>query len=69
MTLSPLPASADFLLSVLKDEQDETAEGVIESLAASRFRSQVEAEVRALVDKRDEPKLRQVLSRHFTASL
>ncbi len=66
---SPLPASADFLLSVLKDESGETAEWVIEALGLSRFRSRVEAQVRSLVDQNDEPKLRQTFSRHFPASL
>jgi HEAT repeat protein len=66
---SPLPASSEFLLTVSKSESNETAEWVIESLGGSRFRSQVEAQVRALVDERDEPKLRQLFSRHFPASL
>ncbi len=66
---SPLPAAADFLLSVLKEEAGETAEWVIEALGLSRFRSRVEAQVRSLVDQLDEPKLRQAFSRHFTASL
>jgi HEAT repeat protein len=66
---SPLPASADFLLSVLKEESGETAEWVIEALGLSRFRSRVEAQVQSLVDQQDEPKLRQVFSRHFPASL
>jgi HEAT repeat protein len=66
---SPLPASADFLLTVLKDESGETAEWVIEALGLSRYRSRVEAQVRSLVDQLDEPKLRQAFSRHFPASL
>jgi HEAT repeat protein len=66
---SPLPASAEFLITLLKRESDETAEWVIEALGGSRFRTQVEPQVRALVDEKDEHKLRQLFSRHFPASL
>jgi HEAT repeat protein len=66
---SPLPASSEFLMTVLQRESDETAEWVIEALGDSRFRTQVEPQVRALVDDKEEPKLRQLFSRHFPASL
>jgi HEAT repeat protein len=66
---SPLPASSEFLLTVLQRESDEIAEWVIEALGASRFRAQVEAQVRALVDEKGEQRFRQLFSRHFPASL
>jgi HEAT repeat protein len=66
---SPLPASSEFLVTILKGESGEVAEWVIEALGGSRFRAQVEPQVRALVDEKDEPNLRWIFSRHFLASL
>ena len=63
---SPLPASADFLLSVLAAESGETAEWVIEALAASRFRSVAKDRVQTLVDQKADPKLRHIFSQRFT---
>jgi len=63
---SPLPSSADFLLSVLDGESGEKAEWAIESLASSRYRGQVEERVRALVERREsEPRLREAFSKRF----
>ncbi len=66
MAGSPLPSSADFLLFVLADEPGVTAEWAIESLAASRFRTQAKERVQMLVEREGaEPKLREVFSQQF----
>jgi HEAT repeat protein len=63
---SPLPASADFLLSVLEEESGEAAEWVIQSLAASRFRGQARERVQALVERKADVKLCRLFSAQFS---
>lgn len=62
---SPLPASADFLLSVLVAESGEMAEWAIEALAASRFRSQAKDRVRTTLEHKGNPSLQQVFAQRF----
>jgi HEAT repeat protein len=62
---SPLHSSADFLMFVLAEESGEVAEWAIESLAASRFRSQAKERVQALVERKGDSKLSQVFSQQF----
>jgi HEAT repeat protein len=64
---SPLPASADFLLSVLTSESGEAAEWAVESLAASRFRREIKDRVHALLElKESQPRLLQIFTERFS---
>lgn len=62
---SPLPSSADFLLTVLAEGSDEVAIWALEALDASRFRSQVYDRIKTVVEQAGEGRLRETFSSRF----
>ena len=65
---SPLPESAEFLLSILADDSGEVAASVVAALAASRFRAEVRDRAASLVAAKDEPRLQEIFEREFGQS-
>jgi HEAT repeat protein len=63
---SPLPESADFLLSVLSTEDRTLALTALTALSTSRFHTQLSPQLAAAVANRNDPELEAAFTQHFT---
>jgi HEAT repeat protein len=62
---SPVPAAADFLVSVLEDSSGPVAAEAVKALANSRFRAQVHGRVATIIAGRGDDELTSLLARAF----
>ena len=66
LAASPLPAAAGFLLSIIEDASGQTAAHALAALANSRYRTQLQERVAAIVKQKRDPALAKILEANYS---